>query len=130
MSMHDVVPFLQLLPSLRTLDLKCFGFNDDFFADFTYDVGATPPSLTLPHLWSLKFVDLEFDFRDDEGEIRLHGGAVVHMAESLSRPTGENAAFPALETVVLQLKDRSFGPAIELPLEELSGSGVLRYSKQ
>ena len=46
-----------------------------------------------------------------DDEVRFHESAALRLAESLSQPTGKNAAFPALESVTLTLK----GPLLIRP---------------
>ncbi|KAJ7656825.1 hypothetical protein DFH06DRAFT_1410308 [Mycena polygramma] len=123
LSILDIVPFLQLVPSLRTIEFQSYGFNDMFLAAFTCNADTDIPTLTLPHLRSAIFDDKEFD----ASGVLVTGPAVLSLAESLYRCTGENAAFPALESVILNLSSPSFDPAIERRLVEIYSASVLRY---
>ncbi|KAJ7642588.1 hypothetical protein DFH06DRAFT_603370 [Mycena polygramma] len=123
MNLFDIVPFLRLVPSVRTIYLESYGFNDELFAAFSCNANTAISSLTLPHLHSLDLMDLEFDILN----LQVTGQAVLMLAESLSPRTGENAAFPALESVNLLLNGPPFDSAIERRLDELSTTSILHY---
>ncbi|KAJ7622607.1 hypothetical protein DFH06DRAFT_1482086 [Mycena polygramma] len=123
LSTLDIIPFLQLVPSLRTIEFQSYGFNDMFLAAFTCNADTEIPTLTLPHLRSAVFDDKEFE----ASGVLVTGPAVLSLAESLYRCTGENAAFPALESVILNLSGSSFDFAIERRLVEICSASVLRY---
>jgi hypothetical protein len=123
----NVIPFLQLLPSLQTLVLECFGFTDALFSDFTFNPRAPVPSLTLPLLRSLTFLDLEYD----ENFIEYHGSVVATLAESVSQHlNGRNAAFPELQSLGLYLSWPASDHDVEQRLAEACSSGVVRYSRE
>ncbi|KAJ7366597.1 hypothetical protein DFH08DRAFT_1072066 [Mycena albidolilacea] len=123
----DIISFLQLLPSLQTLVLECFGFTDALFSDFTFNPRAPVPSLTLPLLRSLKFSDLEYD----ENFIEYHGSVVATLAESVSQHlNGRNPAFPMLQSLILHLSGPAFDHDVEQRPVEACSSGVVRYSRE
>ncbi|KAJ6580651.1 hypothetical protein B0H19DRAFT_1228282 [Mycena capillaripes] len=132
LNLYNVVPFLRLVQSLQCLHLECFGLNNELLAVFTSN--ATPLSLMLPHLRSLTFVDLGGEVEDEEDcerEIRLqdHAINVLNLAQSLSRPPGENATFPALHSVTWEGSE-SDGYIVDC-LEELSyDSSVFSYTRK
>jgi hypothetical protein len=103
LTLYDVVPFLRLVQSLRSLHLECFGLNDPLEDFMSY---ATTPSLILPYLRSLTLVDLGEEGDDDgdpESRLQDHANAILDLAESVSQPGG-NATFPALHSVTLSLQ--------------------------
>jgi hypothetical protein len=127
LSTDNITPFLQLLPSLQTLYLECYGFNDALFSDFAFNPHAPVPSLTLPLLRSLAFADLEYD----ENRIEFHGNVVASLAESVSQhPNGHNPAFPELQSLGLYLSGRPFDHDVEQRLAEACSSGVVRCSRE
>ncbi|KAJ7855975.1 hypothetical protein B0H14DRAFT_2754204 [Mycena olivaceomarginata] len=99
----NVIPFLQLLPSLQTLVLECFGFTDALFSDFTFNPRA--PSIM--------------------------GSVVATLAESVSQHlNGRNAAFPELQSLGLYLSGPAFDHDVEQRLAEVCSSGVVHYSRE
>ncbi|KAJ6471831.1 hypothetical protein C8R47DRAFT_744435 [Mycena vitilis] len=123
MNVFDIVPFLRLIPSVRTIYFESYGFSDELFAAFSCNADTAIRSLTLPHLHSLDFMDLEFLILN----VQVTGQAVLTLAESLTPRPGENAAFPALGSVNLLLNGPPFDSVIEQRLAVLSTTSILHY---
>ncbi|KAJ7453442.1 hypothetical protein FB451DRAFT_1519766 [Mycena latifolia] len=112
-----LIPLLQQLPSLRTLDL-CHCADDALFKIFTYDPREPVPSFALPHLTSLTIIDYTS---------HLDGRIIADMVESVcAHAGGQNLAFPALATVELELDGRSFSEDVEYRIAAASGAGFVK----
>ncbi|KAF7369005.1 F-box domain-containing protein [Mycena venus] len=123
----NIIPFLKLVPTLQTIHLECFDFNDTTFADFTFDPCAPVPSLTLPLLTSLAFANMEYD----PNEIRFHRDIFASSAESVSQyRDGCNTAFPLVAYLDIFLNWTPSDSDVERRLVEASSTGVtVRYSR-
>ncbi|KAJ7138844.1 hypothetical protein C8R46DRAFT_1200929 [Mycena filopes] len=122
----EILPFLQLLPSLQTIDLECYGFNDDLLTAFTFDPANSVLALTLPHLRSLAFLDLEYDTHF----INVSGVVVANLAESVSlHPGGHNKTFPVLRSLTICLLSEEFDSESKRRLQHANDTGSVRYSR-
>ncbi|KAJ7073450.1 hypothetical protein B0H15DRAFT_61027 [Mycena belliarum] len=120
-SAEPLVALLRHLPGLRELGLAYCGIGDELFDAFTYSPWA-PLELSLPHL---EWLHLEDDDND------LDGLALAEMVESVYAYSGaENAAFPALNKVDLNLGGARFSDEVEARVAvACAGSRVIKVHR-
>ncbi|KAJ7453449.1 hypothetical protein FB451DRAFT_1519772, partial [Mycena latifolia] len=112
-----LIPLLQQLPSLRTLDLQHCADNA-LFKIFTCDPQEHVPAFALPQLTSLTITD---------HTSYLDGRIIADMVESVcSQAGGQNLAFPALATVELGLYGPSFNEDVEYRIAAASITGPIK----
>ncbi|KAJ7511269.1 hypothetical protein B0H11DRAFT_2183290 [Mycena galericulata] len=117
MSGSDLVPFLRCLPTLETLVLAYSCVDDELFRSFTCSPDSSPPSFTLPLLTYINITD--------ESHV-VDGELVATMAESLCEYGGnQNGAFPALESVDLDLHGPRYSREVEDRLAIACATGMV-----
>lgn len=125
MRSDELIPFLRLIPSLQSLHLEFYGFDDGYFRAFTHNPTAAA-SLNLPHLRFLTLADLEYDF----DVVHAQDISVVELAESVALcHGGQNPAFSALESVTLSLAGPEFAPELESRLAVAAKPGVVSFTR-
>ncbi|KAJ7453438.1 hypothetical protein FB451DRAFT_668840 [Mycena latifolia] len=113
-----LIPLLQQLPSLRTLDLQHSGADDALFKIFTCEPAKPVPSFALPQLTSLSIT---------EPTSHLDGRIIADMVESMcAHAGGQNLAFPALASVELRLFGPRFSRGVEDRIAAASVTGPIK----
>ncbi|KAJ7476269.1 hypothetical protein B0H11DRAFT_1308639 [Mycena galericulata] len=119
MSSSNLVPVLRCLPTLQALELVYTCIDDEPCWAFTCSPNSSSPSLTLPLLRCIGITD-ESDTVDGE--------LVAAMAESLCEYGGnQNGAFPALESVHLDLPGPRYSRAVEDRLAVVCATRIVIY---
>ncbi|KAJ7453416.1 hypothetical protein FB451DRAFT_1281222 [Mycena latifolia] len=112
-----LIPLLQQLPSLRTLDLQDCA-DDALFKIFMCDPQEHVPAFALPQLTSLTITD---------HTSHLDGRIIAETVESVcAHAGGQNLAFPALATVELGLHGPSFNKDVEARIAAVSVTGLVK----
>ncbi|KAJ7916637.1 hypothetical protein B0H13DRAFT_357863 [Mycena leptocephala] len=117
MELDDLVEFLHLIPSLKTLSLTESCIADGLFQVFTYDP-TSPPSLSLPQLTHLSLTR--------HLTSGLDGDAMALMIQSLEKyRDDEKSPFPLISAVEIHMGGFRFSGDAEDRLACLGSTGFL-----